>query len=483
MSKFTDSKHASAEAKRYRGNYYFIILIVSIMIIFVLSVVINIQSRELYEKIPLDSLSSAEVCYFDFGESELKSESLPVLEKIAAMLKKNPENKLEIIGHTDNAGSDEFNYELSLKRAEEVKKFLISAGCPENQINTIAKGKQEPVNLNATDFERALNRRVELNLLIPQKMAEDKDIEFVNSVFNQQGRNELKGEISVRDSSGMPIENIKEEDVTAVLKWERDNTEDSTAGKVNYIPIDDKKKLAFSLTMDYSGSMYGSESDLKTTPKSDKVIAMESAVKTFIKELKGNMFCKIVKFGFDVNEIIRYSKSREVLERAVDDASYPRGGTALYSSIYACMRDTSFDSNPTVMKTVIAFTDGMENSSKKITIDSVFNLSFRKNIKIFTVGLFSDIKGFEVDAGIKERGVMDLQSIAATCGGFFYRAGNSTELSGIYKSIFEQILKSYQVSIIWNEEKLPPKGTKVKAVVRINVNGKTRVLYKNYTIE
>jgi hypothetical protein len=195
------------------------------------------------------------------------------------------------------------------------------------------------------------------------------------------------------------------------------------------------------------------------------------------------MFCKIIKFGEDVDEIIRYTKSKEVLERAVDTKSYPRGGTALYSSIYACLTDTTYQSNPTVSKTVISFTDGMENSSRNVTLEKLYAESNLRNTKVFTIGLFSELSTYTPTEQEKQRGVYDLLNIAGNCGGFFYRADDPGQLTNIYQNIFAQILKSYQVSIIWNEEKLPPKGTRVKAVVRVNVKGKTRVLYKDYVIE
>ncbi len=465
------------------GCRYFNYLFSGVLLTIIFSLFAKIQCFERYETIPLDSINTSDVCYFDFGKWELKSESYPTLEKVFNILKENPDFKIEMTGYTDNIGTDEFNYELSAKRSQAVKDYLVSLGCKEENIILIAKGKHEPVNDNITEIDRAMNRRVVFNLLVPQKIEEEKDIHFVNSSFPKLSRTELTGEISIRDTNGFPVENIKEDDITAVLKWGKDEAEDSTSGSVHFIPIDDKKKLAFSLTMDYSGSMYGNDKAGKDTEKSDKILAMENAVKTFIRELKSNMYCKIVKFGFEVNEIIRYSKSKEVIERAVDNFSFPRGGTALYSSIYKCMLDTTFENNPTVMKTVIAFTDGMENSSGKITIDSIYNLSSRKNIKIFTVGLFADIPGFEPELIVRKKGVEDLQNIAAKCSGFFYRADNPEQLSNIYKSIFTQILSSYQVSILWNTDKLPPKGTKVKAVVKLNINGKIRILYKDYIIE
>jgi len=483
MKNSTGSNRFYSSANSGRGWSYFNYLLSGIIMVFIFSFFVKLNCLEQYEAHPLDSLNIDDICYFDYGKSELKPESYPQLDNVFRILQENPDYKIEVIGHTDNHGSDEFNYGLSEKRSLVVKEYLVSLGCADEKILIKPRGKDEPLNDNATTEDRALNRRVMFNLLVPQKVTEVKDSEFVNSAFNNIKRNELTGEISVRDTSGNPVENLTEEDVSAVLKWKQNEIEDSSAGSVHFIPIDDKKKLAFALTMDYSGSMFGSESQSKTTPKSDKVIEMENAVKIFIREMNSNMFCKIIKFGKSVDEVIRYSKSREVLEKAVDKASFPRGGTALYSSIYRGMIDTTYDSNPTVMKTVIAFTDGMENSSGVITYDSVYRVSTRKNVKVFTIGLFSNIPGFVINEDERKRGVADLQIIASECGGFFYKADNPSQLSNIYKNIFAQILKSYQISIIWNEANLPPKGTKVKAVIRLNVNGKQRLLYKDYMME
>lgn len=429
-----------------------------------------------------DSLNSQHVVYFDFGKWDLKQEAVPVLNQLAQVLKENPEYKLHITGHTDNIGTDEFNYELSEKRANTVKDYLISSGCNENNIIIIAKGKVEPVNDNLTDQDRAVNRRVMFDIILPEKIKTEDDRTFVN-MFSIENRNEINVDLSVRDTTGTPIENIKEEDVSAVLKWNVGEVEDSVKGNIYFIPIDDKKKIAFSLTMDYSGSMYGDDDADKNTPKSEKIVAMEQAVKSFIKELKSNMFCKIVKFGENVEEIIRYTKSKEVLEKAVDSKSFPRGGTALYESIYACLMDTTYQSNPTVSKTVISFTDGMENSSRNVTLEKLYNESIIRNTKVFTIGLFSELSTYTPTERERLKGTQDLLDIARNCGGFFYLADNPGQLSNIYQNIFAQILKSYQVSIIWNKDKLPPKGTRVKAIVRVNVKGKTRVLYKDYVIE
>lgn len=483
MKNSTDSNRFYSSANTCSGTKYFRNLFWGIIMVIIFSFFVELYCLERYNTYPLDSLNIDEVCYFDYGSSDLKPESFQLLDKVFRILKENPDYKIEVIGHTDNLGSDEFNYELSENRSNAVKEYLVSLGCSEEHIIIKPKGKDEPLNDNATDENRAMNRRVMFNLLVPNKITEVKDSEFINSSLSEIKRNEIRGDLSVRDTDGNPIENIKQEDISAVLKWDISGVIDSAAGLVFLLPIDDKKKLAFTLTMDYSGSMFGSESESKSTPKSVKVLEMENAVKSFIRELNENMFCRIIKFGKGVEEIIRFSKSKEVLEKAVDKASFPRGGTALYSSIYRGMIDTTYDSNPTVMKTVIAFTDGMENSSGIITYDSVYKVSTRKNVKVYTVGLFSDIPGYVINVDEKKRGIADMKNIAAECGGFFYRADNPSQLSNIYKSIFAQILRSYQVSIVWNETNLPPKGTKVNAIIRLNVNGKQRVMYKDYVME
>ena len=210
---------------------------------------------------------------------------------------------------------------------------------------------------------------------------------------------------------------------------------------------------------------------------------MEKGIKHFITILGTNMYCKIIKFGERVLPPLRYTKSKDVLYRALEDNSYPMGGTALYSSIFIALSDTMFQSNPTVMKTVIAFTDGMENSSVKVTIDSIYRKSAATNTKIFTIGLYNDVGTYKPNEEELKRRKTDMLSIARNSGGFFYQANEPGELKMIYANIMDQVLKSYSISIVWNSENLPPKGTQVKAELKINVKGTTRIIYRNYIME
>jgi hypothetical protein len=80
-------------------------------------------------------------------------------------------------------------------------------------------------------------------------------------------------------------------------------------------------------------------------------------------------------------------------------------------------------------------------------------------------------------------GEADLVEISKRTGGFYYWARDPSMLPTIYKQIYEQIMKSYSVSIMWKGNNLPPKGTPVIAVVRVNVKGVIRTIFKKYVIE
>jgi outer membrane protein OmpA-like peptidoglycan-associated protein/uncharacterized protein YegP (UPF0339 family) len=99
---------------------------------------------------------------FDFDKSDLRSQSMTELDKLAAILKKNAAAKAELDGHTDFKGGEDYNIRLSEHRAENAKKYLISKGIPEDRIVLKTHGKGNPYTDNATDAGRQLNRRVEI---------------------------------------------------------------------------------------------------------------------------------------------------------------------------------------------------------------------------------------------------------------------------------------------------------------------------------
>ena len=100
--------------------------------------------------------------YFKFNSAELDPNSELILNYIAEALIAEDSVRVEISGHTDNIGSDSYNLNLSQRRAESVRRYLISQGISEFRIIATGKGESEPVASNATETGRSRNRRIEI---------------------------------------------------------------------------------------------------------------------------------------------------------------------------------------------------------------------------------------------------------------------------------------------------------------------------------
>ena len=101
--------------------------------------------------------------YFDFASDKIKPESEPVLREIADALQHNPAWKLRVEGHTDNIGGDEYNLNLSQRRAEAVKLALVTRyHIAADRLTPKGFGATRPKEPNDTLAGRARNRRVEL---------------------------------------------------------------------------------------------------------------------------------------------------------------------------------------------------------------------------------------------------------------------------------------------------------------------------------
>lgn len=99
---------------------------------------------------------------FGFNQATLKPEARIRLAKVAGILLAHPDLHLQTEGFTDSIGSDEYNLQLSRRRAAAVRDFLISQGVQPGSIETQGYGKADPIASNATEAGRALNRRVDL---------------------------------------------------------------------------------------------------------------------------------------------------------------------------------------------------------------------------------------------------------------------------------------------------------------------------------
>ncbi|GHN02020.1 hypothetical protein WSM22_35090 [Cytophagales bacterium WSM2-2] len=103
---------------------------------------------------------------FETGRAVLRPEAKDVVEQIYNLLIEAENSKLELIGHTDNTGTRDGNYSLSLARAEAVKTYLMQKGIPGTRFQKVdGKGQDDPVGDNKTDAGRARNRRVVVTLL------------------------------------------------------------------------------------------------------------------------------------------------------------------------------------------------------------------------------------------------------------------------------------------------------------------------------
>jgi OOP family OmpA-OmpF porin len=96
--------------------------------------------------------------------AELLTSSLGALDRIADMMKQFPDLRVEIAGHTDGRGNQTSNRNISQKRAETVRAYLVSKGIAVERIGAIGYGMDRPVASNRTQAGRAANRRVELKL-------------------------------------------------------------------------------------------------------------------------------------------------------------------------------------------------------------------------------------------------------------------------------------------------------------------------------
>ena len=99
---------------------------------------------------------------FDFGKYTLRPGTREKLARVSGIILAHPGLRIEVEGHTDNVGSDEFNQKLSEQRAGAVRDYLVGAGVAAANVTARGFGEAQPVATNNTDQGRQQNRRVEL---------------------------------------------------------------------------------------------------------------------------------------------------------------------------------------------------------------------------------------------------------------------------------------------------------------------------------
>nr|WP_180203146.1 OmpA family protein [Pseudomonas sp. SbOxS1]NYU02776.1 OmpA family protein [Pseudomonas sp. SbOxS1] len=110
------------------------------------------------------TLSDADDVLFAFNSADLTPSMQSKLDSVMGKLQDPSVASIKVVGHTDSVGSDEYNQELSQRRASSVADYLLSQHVAPDKVTSEGKGESEPVADNETEEGRAKNRRVELHI-------------------------------------------------------------------------------------------------------------------------------------------------------------------------------------------------------------------------------------------------------------------------------------------------------------------------------
>ncbi|WP_435625773.1 OmpA family protein [Flagellimonas sp.] len=111
--------------------------------------------------------------YFDTNKSDVKGTSAATLDKLAGIFKEYPKSVILVEGHTDSAGPEDYNMNLSKQRAESVTNYLVSKGISAGRFTTKWYGEAQPRATNETSEGKAKNRRVELAIVASDELKEE----------------------------------------------------------------------------------------------------------------------------------------------------------------------------------------------------------------------------------------------------------------------------------------------------------------------
>lgn len=140
------------------------------------------QAKEIEQEIPDAKVERVEegivvefnsAILFGFDRFDLSGESKTELDKLVKILNKYPDTDLEVAGHTDSKGSDEYNQMLSEKRAQSVSQYVSSHGVTGNRVKPKGYGETAPKYPNDSEANMAKNRRVEFLITANEKMKEE----------------------------------------------------------------------------------------------------------------------------------------------------------------------------------------------------------------------------------------------------------------------------------------------------------------------
>ena len=117
---------------------------------------------------------------FEFSKADLGEAAKKNLNSLITVLNEYPNTNIEIQGHTDSRGSDDYNMGLSVRRATSVRDYLLQNGIADTRMTTKGFGESAPAYTNDTDEGMAQNRRVEFLITANDKMKKKKKKEAAN---------------------------------------------------------------------------------------------------------------------------------------------------------------------------------------------------------------------------------------------------------------------------------------------------------------
>ena len=120
--------------------------------------------------IPTGTVIVLENIYYDFGKWNIRAGAARELDALSALMKKFPSMEIELSSHTDSRGSDEFNKELSVKRAEAAHRYLVARGVDSKRIKPLGMGEALIRNkckdgIECSEEEHQYNRRTEIKII------------------------------------------------------------------------------------------------------------------------------------------------------------------------------------------------------------------------------------------------------------------------------------------------------------------------------
>ena len=121
----------------------------------------------------IDAITNARKILFDPSSATITSNTLPIVDDIADVLKKCADLRIQIAGFTDSQGREEMNQQLSQERAGAVLVALRQRRIPVSSIEAVGFGEADPIATNDTEDGREANRRIEFSLIVPESAVEE----------------------------------------------------------------------------------------------------------------------------------------------------------------------------------------------------------------------------------------------------------------------------------------------------------------------